>query len=71
LSPIDGFCNVVRLFDKDIVTASHVWSRNPARLLGLNKGELAVGYDADVIILDGELNLLQAIAGGEVAYRAA
>ena len=29
-------------------------SVNPARILGLNKGSLAVGYDADITIIDLE-----------------
>ena len=69
LTPLDGLRNVVRLFGKDVATASHVWSRNPARLMGLNKGEIAVGKDADLIILDRDLNLLYTIVAGEVVYR--
>ena len=69
LTPIDSFRNVIRLFHKDIVTASRVWSRNPARLMGLNKGEIAVGKDADLIVLDEGLNLRYTIVGGEVVYR--
>lgn len=40
-------------------------SENPARLMGLNKGKIEVGYDADFIIVDGEFNLVKAIARGE------
>ncbi len=40
-------------------------SENPARLMGLNKGRIAVGYDADFIIVDGDFNLVAAIARGE------
>jgi N-acetylglucosamine-6-phosphate deacetylase len=69
LTPIDSFRNVVRLFGKDLPAASRVWSANPARLLGLNKGEIAVGRDADLILLDRELDLLYTIAGGRVIYR--
>lgn len=68
LTPIVGFRNVVRMFNKHIATASHVWSRNPARLMGLNKGEIAVGKDADLIVLDESLDLLYTIAAGEVVY---
>jgi len=68
LTPIDGFRNVVQMFHKDIATASHVWSRNQARLMGLNKGEIAVGKDADLIILDESLDIVYTIVAGEVAY---
>lgn len=41
-------------------------SENPARLMGLNKGKIAVGYDADFIIVDDSFNLVRAVARGEV-----
>ena len=41
-------------------------SLNPARLMGLNKGRIEVGYDADFIIVDKDFNLIRAIARGEL-----
>jgi N-acetylglucosamine-6-phosphate deacetylase len=69
LSPIDNFRNVIRIFRKDLATASQLCSGTPARLMGLNKGQIAAGRDADLIILDQKLNLLCTIAGGELAYQ--
>ena len=40
-------------------------SENPARLMGLNKGKIEVGYDADFVIVDKDMNLVKAIARGE------
>ena len=40
-------------------------STTPAALMGLNKGRIEVGYDADFIIVDDEFNLVRAIARGE------
>ena len=40
-------------------------TENPARLMGLNKGKLEVGYDADFIIVDEDFNLITSIARGE------
>ncbi len=40
-------------------------SENPARQMGLNKGKIEVGYDADFIIVDENFNLIKAIARGE------
>jgi N-acetylglucosamine-6-phosphate deacetylase len=40
-------------------------SENPAKLMGLNKGRIEVGYDADFIIVDDTFNLIKAIARGE------
>jgi len=68
LTPIDSFRNAVRLFGKDIATASRVCSTTPARLLGLNKGEIAPGRDADLIVLDRKLDLIHTIVGGVSIY---
>ena len=40
-------------------------SENPAKLMGLNKGKIEIGYDADFIIVDDSFNLITAIARGE------
>ncbi len=41
-------------------------SENPARLMGLNKGKIEVGCDADFIIVDDDFNLIKAVARGEL-----
>ena len=41
-------------------------SKTPAELLGVKKGELSVGYDADFIVLDDGYNLLKTIIGGNI-----
>ena len=41
-------------------------TENPAKLMGLNKGKIEVGYDADFIIVDRDFNLIKAIARGEI-----
>ncbi len=48
--------------DEDAVKMA---SENPARLMGLNKGKIEVGYDADFIIVDDDFNLVKAIVRGE------
>jgi beta-aspartyl-dipeptidase (metallo-type) len=47
-------------------------SGNVARVLGLEgrKGRLAPGYDADITLLDAELQPRQTMAGGRVVYTA-
>ena len=40
-------------------------SENPARMMGINKGRIEVGYDADFIIVDSDFKLVKAIARGE------
>ena len=38
------------------------------QLLGLNKGEIAIGGDADLIILDEQMELLFTIVSGKVVH---
>jgi len=42
----------------------------PARVLGLERarGRIAPGYDADLVVLDGEMAVLKTFVGGELAY---
>jgi N-acetylglucosamine-6-phosphate deacetylase len=70
LSPIDGFRSAIGLFGKDVATASRIWSTNQARLMGLNKGEIAAGRDADMIVLNDRLEVRYTIVGGRIAYQA-
>jgi N-acetylglucosamine-6-phosphate deacetylase len=69
LTPIDGFRNAIRLFNKSIGVASRIWSRNPARLLALNKGEIAPGRDADLVVLDENLELQYTIVAGQIVFQ--
>ena len=41
-------------------------SETPARLMGLNKGKVEAGYDADLIIVDGEFNIISTVVRGEL-----
>ena len=41
-------------------------SETPANMLGIKKGRIAKGYDADLLIVDDEINLKTVIIGGEV-----
>ena len=46
-------------------------STNPARLLGLsNKGEIKVGRDADIVILNKDLSIHMTIIRGKIVYKA-
>ena len=47
-------------------------SATPAALVGLDdrKGELRPGYDADLVLLDGDLQVSTTIVGGRVVYAA-
>jgi len=71
LTPLDAFRNAIRMFGRDIATASKLCSRNPAALLGLKKGEIKTGFDADLVILKPDLTLTHTIVGGKVLYQKA
>ncbi|MBQ7915542.1 MAG: N-acetylglucosamine-6-phosphate deacetylase [Firmicutes bacterium] len=45
-------------------------SQTPCEMLGLNKGKLAVGYDADFVVVDDQLAVQKTIIGGKVVYEA-
>ncbi len=51
------------------VTAVKMATETPARMMGLNKGRIEVGFDADFIIVDGDFNLKYVIKGGEFCVR--
>ncbi len=44
-------------------------SKNPAKLLNLNKGELKKDMDADIIILNNDNSLFITIVNGKVVYK--
>ncbi len=69
LTPVDAFHNAIRLFHKSMAVASQICSLNPARLMGLNKGEIAPGRDADLIVLDTDLELHTTIVAGQIIYQ--
>ena len=71
LTQLRAFQNAVLKWGRSIPEASALCSRTAARLLNLaTKGYLAPGMDADVILLDKELELKATITGGIAAYQA-
>jgi len=70
LTPIGSFRNAIKMFGQDLTTASRLCSLNPARLLNLNKGLIAPGYDADLVVLDRDLNVQWTISRGQIVYSA-
>jgi N-acetylglucosamine-6-phosphate deacetylase len=47
-------------------TAVKMASENPARLLGVKKGKIEEGYDADLLILSDDLEIQNVIVGGKL-----
>jgi N-acetylglucosamine-6-phosphate deacetylase len=62
---------LVRNVGIPVAEAVRMASLNPARVLGLDhrKGVLAVGKDADCVILNDDYTVDMTIIGGEVVYR--
>ncbi len=56
----------------DLAGALRAAGETPARVLGLSvcKGKLEPGYDADLVVLDDRLNVLETIVAGQSVYRA-
>jgi N-acetylglucosamine-6-phosphate deacetylase len=52
-------------------TALKMASENPARSIGIfdRKGSIAEGKDADLVLLDGQFNVLLTIKAGRIVYR--
>jgi N-acetylglucosamine-6-phosphate deacetylase len=70
ITHITALRNAVAKFGRSLPEASRLCSANPARLLGLtHKGYLAPGMDADIIILDRNLELCTTIVQGKVHYQ--
>ena len=46
--------------------AFYMASTAPAEYMGLNKGRIQVGFDADFLVVDSENNLLKTVIGGKI-----
>jgi N-acetylglucosamine-6-phosphate deacetylase len=62
--------NAVKLLGVDIPLAVAMASSNPARVLGIDgrKGFIKEGYDADIILLDGNLDIVGTWVGGRCCF---
>lgn len=47
-----------------IIKAVKMMTRTPAEILGVNKGAIASGYDADIVVFDESINISSAFVGG-------
>ena len=45
--------------------AVYMATETPAAMLGINKGKIAVGYDADLLVIDDKMNIEKVIIAGE------
>jgi N-acetylglucosamine-6-phosphate deacetylase len=67
-----GFRNLLRVTGCALHEAAHMCSHTPAASIGLGerKGRIAPGYDADLVLLDAGLNVVQTLVAGEVVFAA-
>ena len=63
-----GVRNLVNQVDLPLEQALVPATRVPARVLGLRKGCLAPGYDADIVLLDSDLQPALTLVRGEIAF---
>lgn len=63
--------NLMSFSKRPLEEVSRFLSTNPATMLGIDelKGDIAVGKDADLVILSQEYSVLYTIINGEVAYK--
>ncbi len=66
-----GVRNIMAAADLPLRDALNMASRVPAQAMGLQerKGSIAVGKDADLIILSDDWNVLLTMVAGEIVYR--
>jgi len=62
--------NAMDMLGVDLPMAVRMASANPAKVLGLDncKGEIKQGYDADIILMDKNLDIMQTWIGGCCRY---
>ncbi len=62
--------NILQFTQCDLQTALRFVTENPARVLNIfqHKGSLAVGKDADFVVLDDEMNVVLTVSEGRVVF---
>jgi N-acetylglucosamine-6-phosphate deacetylase len=65
----DALSNMRKHTSMDLVEIVNTVTKIPARKLGISKGELQAGYDADIVIFDEKFSIISTIVNGEVKYR--
>jgi len=61
--------NMVKVSGMTHVEAVNAVTKLPAQKLGLRKGILKEGYDADIVIFDEDFSIITTIVDGEIKYR--
>ena len=62
---LDGVKKAVD-FCIDFYEAVKMASQTPAEMLGLKKGRIEQGYDADIVVLNDDMSVYRTVVGGKV-----
>lgn len=60
--------NMTTYTSMTVVEAVNAATKIPARKLGINKGELEEGFDADIVIFDEDFSIMSTIVNGKIQY---
>ena len=64
----EGLRKMVAHTSMSLVEAVKSVTEIPARKLGISKGELRRGYDADIVIFDEDFSIISTVVAGELKY---
>lgn len=65
----EAMANMCKYTDMGVVEVVGAVTKVPAQKLGLQKGELKTGYDADIVFFDEDFSIIQTIVFGKVKYK--
>ncbi len=64
----EALLNMITVTSMTLVEAVNAVTKVPAQKLGVEKGKLKVGYDADIVIFDENFSIISTIVSGEIKY---
>jgi len=65
----EAMANMLKHTSMTLIEVVNASTKIPAQKLGIKKGELKKGYDADIVIFDEDFSIITTIINGEVKYR--
>ncbi len=65
----EALANMLEHTSMNLTEVVNMVTRLPAKKLGIQKGELKVGYDADIVIFDEDFSIITTIINAEVKYK--
>ena len=65
----EALANMVKYTSMTLIEAVHAVTQAPAQKLGIQKGALKVGYDADIVMFDETFSIIATIIAGQEKYR--